>query len=442
MRKFATEEDRLKAIEALNMDQEDYDTQFEEIQNGEIGVADEPKVPEEPKLETPKEDVLPKEEPPKTDDQVFTVKKSELPAGFSSVPEVFKSHQNKDELIQRQAAKIQELISKIQKPVEEPKREPVKEEAKPVFNSSALSEARTKAGEIQSELDAMLADDEDLIHSTEYKKKERELLKLNRQIIDSLTNQVETSYKANETYLSKKAQEAAEEAARSKAKQLYDDIDTLGVPEFKMSKSVAIINDEFIDYRKKVALAYYGRPAHNQAEEMYAYGQMEQKNPVLMQNLQLVGVSPELSPDFKNYLEICKVLDYRDGRVDPLTGKECNPLTEYDVKSGTHKPLALQKAVDAYRARTGYNSKLEERYQKGAMAAAAASMRRDQGAIELGNDTQSKSVQDEEWAYSLINSTTQTSLNRMLREAEAGKPEKLEEYNRAAKLIGCPELST
>src|SRR4030042_2585213 len=121
MSKYKSEEDRIKAIEALDPNGDDYDAKFNEIDTAEIGEDATPTpvvIPDESVAKTPPATDSGEQKPPaQSVGDIFTVNRGELPEGYGSVNEVLKAFKEQRALIARQQEKFQELLNKPQEPL-------------------------------------------------------------------------------------------------------------------------------------------------------------------------------------------------------------------------------------------------------------------------------------------------------------------------------------
>jgi hypothetical protein len=100
--------------------------------------------------------------------------------------------------------------------------------------------------------------------------------------------------------------------------------------------------------------------------------------------------TPTTPPDdVRKYLEICDLLDYRDGyRTDPITGQK-EIVKRFHAPSGSYIPDAFPSLSAAYEDRMirdgVYEKKIREAFSKGGQAMAEAAARRSSAAAEMGN---------------------------------------------------------
>jgi hypothetical protein len=327
MLRYKNEDERIAAIEALDPNTPDYDDKFSEIQGAELGEAD-LAPPEEGKEESAVLPVVPPAAP--IEETIFTLRKEELPEGYSDPKQVLKSHNEQRELIKRQQEKIQELINGAAQQQPAPQTAQPKPPEKK-FDESTLTTSYEKASQLEAELDALIAEDEDAFHTTEYQKKSRELTRTNTAINKLLSEQlshVRSSTQEVTTYYESKKATDAKKASEDAANVIYSEIDSVAIPELKTSRKSKEVESDYYAYRDKMAQAYFGRTTNlTEADKAFAYSQALAKNPMLAANCSVMGFDIEPTEDVAKYIEWCKVLDYRNGIADPVTGRPCGALT-------------------------------------------------------------------------------------------------------------------
>lgn len=382
----------------------------------------------------------------KAEDEIFTVKKTDLPLGYKNLDTALKSLIEKEDLIQKQSTKIRELLENhpVQKEVLQRAETAQKNlEKTEVLNHGAASAKTTneinaikseikRVSELQAELEREAEKDEDVVFTAEYKKKERELQKLQTknliavaEVMERAQNEIVETKTATSKYLEAKAEEERALKASQAMGKIYEQVDSIDIPELKMSKGVRDVEADYLKWRRNLAVAYFGRQPKDINEELDALEQAQLRNPKLMQNCSVIGCSIEPTTDIKKYLEICSATAYV---------KEKN-IGEY--VNGEFKLLPVGDAVKYYRGMTGYHeSKMEDRYQKGAESAARAAMRRDVGAVEIGADDQHSTIaKDQSWADKVLSTVDPiVAVNKALQ----GDMAAFNERNEALKLYGLP----
>lgn len=466
---FKTEQERDYAIIALGENPgDDYESKLSEIEGAEIvqeNLVEEPKIEEEP---VNKPEITPEEQtvtddvkPDDGEDEVFTIKKSELPGGYKSVGQLIKSFTEKDALIGRQSEKIRELL---ETPVKQEVMNRAEAAETKLERSSAASGGQQpsvkistdiatikseiiRVSKLQAELEEMAKDDDDVAFTAEYRKKERLLQSLQNKNMVALTdlyekaqNDIVEAKSVQQKYIDAKDAEERSARVRSIRESTYREVDNIKYPEYKMSKPVKAVEEEYLDWRRKLATAYYNRPPKSEDEIFFALKQAELKNPQLAVSCQTMGIGIAPSSDVKMYLDVCDILSYKNGkRINAATGEEYT-VTRYNTQTGENEPYVietLEEAVEKYRGETGYYKQdAESRYQKGAEAAAKARLRRDSGAIELGaSDNQGGNVitKDASWATKVLSNI---DYDAVVRKAQNGDMQAFNDYNEALKISG------
>lgn len=473
---FKSEQEKDEAIIALGENPgDDYEEKLSEIEGAEIVVQGENTDGDNTSTDSTKEKSVEKSAdetpvannnvPEEVEDEVYTVKRSELPEGYKSLGHVLKAFSEKDTLIGRQSEKIRELVERpaspqVMKRVEtaEANLERSSAEsggqqpsAKISADIAAIKTEISRIGKLQAELEEMANKDEDVAFTAEYRRKERELQALQTKNIIALTDVYEKAQSdiiearsVQQKYID--AKDAEERSARvaSSRESTYREVDNIKDPEYKMSKPVKVVEEEYLDWRRKLATAYYNRPPKSEDEIFFALKQAELKNPQLAVSCQTMGIGITPSSDVKRYLDVCDILSYKNGkRINAATGEEYT-VTRYNSQTGEHEPCvigSLDEAVEKYRGETGYyKQEAENRYQKGAEAAAKARMRRDSGAVELGADDNQGGntiTKDDAWANKVLKST---DYDTAVRKAQRGDMQAFNDYNEALKISGVEPI--
>lgn len=467
---FADEPARVKAIEELGDNPANLD-KLKEIREAPIGP---PEPVEEPPKEVSKE--IPKETPkevkqPETtvEPKTYTLTDKDLPAGFDSPGKVFKSYGEAQELVKRQAEKIKELLANPNRPAAEQtaleraekaerELEKLKGGAPKQETSAGLSTVNSEIQRIdalQGELEKLADNDPDAAYTAEYQKKARELSRLQTKNLNVLTGlltkaqQEIVETRKNTTEFGEFVQgqrKTIEQQQREEAlRERYKEADTIGEVggEFKLSKSSKDVEQEYVNFRDDVSLAFYVRPAKNDEEKFAALDQLKLKNPDLISKLRIMGVSEEPSEDIKKFISICEMLDYQEGyRTDPRTGK-VERLYKTDIATGKQVPLvlpSLKAAIQQKRIEEGfYDKQVDGAFQKGAQSVAEAAQRRDKGAVELNAHEDVGQTQDSmAWAQRILENADSESAKY---EYDHGKPEKFNEINKARAVYGMPPIT-
>lgn len=455
---FATEEDRVKAIEGLDESPDNLE-KLEEIRNAKIGVAESTETKVEATGSTPPE--------PKTDvtkDQPQSVDSEDL-KGFKTRGELLKAFDEQKSLIERQTQFIREKLSQQAPQVDQSivqRAERAERELEQLKRGTQQPTHGTKADiavvqseiqriqTLQDELDKQAEGDPDVAYTADYQKKVRELQRLQTKNVMALT---ELYGQARQEIIEAKkvSSEFAQSITRSKEEQRQQEIvggeykamDGLDDPEYKLSKPSKAVEAEYVKWANDVALARYGRPAQNKDERFAALEQLQLKNPELLQKCQMMGISPESSQDVARYVSMCDLMDYRDGiRRDPVTGQK-RQITRIDPFSGKEVPILLpdlKSALKQKRLEEGYYDKRADgSFQQGAESLAKAAGRRDQGAVTLdGGKDQGQTPGGIEWAHKVVSEYDPEDVMIAYRR---GDKTKFDEINKARGLLGMDPIT-
>jgi hypothetical protein len=459
---FATEQDRVKALEGLDETPSNL-TKLEEIRSATIGAEPAKITPEVTETAKPIEE----KKPEGISGEVFTVSKKDLPEGYDSIGKVFKSLKESQELIARQQGFIREKLgeSTAHTPqVTEAIARAEKAEAElAALKGSATPQQGTtvdiatvqaeiaRIEQMQTELDTQADKDPDIAFTGEYQKKVRELSRMqtkNLNLLTTLYNKAQTEIRETRSvadgYVQSSKQNEEEKAGKKARQSLYDEITSVDVPELKLSKKAEEVEGEYVKWRADIALAYFGRPAQTTAELFTALGQLQLKNPDLLAKCQIAGIKADPTDDVRRYISLCEMLDYQLGyRKDPVTGQTMR-LMKQDPVTGQQIPLvlpSLKAAIQQKRLEEGhYEKQRDGAFQQGAQSVAEAAARRDQGAVELDtHGDQGQTVNDGKWAVDVLTDTN--AEEEAMKAYRKGDKVPMEKIQKARKLLNMPPIS-
>jgi len=465
---FASEEERAKAIEALGDDPSKFD-ELEAIRNSTIGTVPDNTTPDDQKpLETPPAPAANAPAAKPVELKSFTITDKDLPEGFDTPGKVFKSFVEAQELIKRQTNFIKENLNK---PAATEAESAAQERARKAEEELARIKSTAPAGQpqggtsadistvqaeiqrieaMQDELDKQAEEDPDVAFTGEYQKRQRELSRMQTKNLNVLTTlysnaktEIQQTRNVADGIVNQNKQSKEDEAAATARKSLYNEMTALDIPELKLSKKSEDVEADYLQWRRDVSLAYYGRPAANVEEEFKAIEQLQIKNPDTIQKCALIGVKADPSEDVKRYMQNCEYLDYQMGwRKDPASGKVFR-LTKFDPSTNQTVPLilpSLKAAIQQKRVEEGFYAKqVDGAFQQGAQSVAAAAQRRDMGAVELNErGDQGQTPASAEWAL-----RTMQDIDPEVAEMERrrGNPAKLNELNKARIALGLDEIA-
>lgn len=172
-------------------------------------------------------------------------------------------------------------------------------------------------------------------------------------------------------------------------------------PEFKFSedKDAETVEAEYITWANKIAGAYFGAPVNmlKGAEAKEAVHNvltlLQQGDPAALNACQVTGQPTEPTADIRKYLDICELLDHRDGKKkNPLTGlAEQQYRTVRDAATGQFKKDAVRfpSLEDAYQHRIAtdgtYQKRIKDAYSQGGKDHEDAIGRRQNAAVQMPN---------------------------------------------------------
>ena len=376
-RTFDSEEARLAALESVPEDEEHL-AEIDEIIGAEIVAGSSEHQDVQQQSGSGQQQVT---------DDVETVPRSELPAGYKSFADVLKSFREKEDLIQRQTAYIQG--HQMQAPAPASTKAPAQTAAAISAGESRLAEINGLLGELKAVEDPY---DEDSIRKI-HKLVLAQSVELNRlnTLYSQAQNEIGQFRGTAESYIQK--QRADEESSRMRAAYSSEMSEMDGFakkhPEYKMSKPAQEIDQEYDGWRKGVSQMYYGKPATTSAQITEALRQLRIGNPNLIDACRKAGFPTQELPEWKPYLDICRLLDGRDGVVvNPQTGV-AEQMYSYDA-AGNRVPVKFPSIEAYYQYRSTIDGtvdgKIAEARRGAAQSVAQAIQRRDATVTEVGSD--------------------------------------------------------
>jgi hypothetical protein len=251
----------------------------------------------------------------------------------------------------------------------------------------------------------------------------------------------------------KKTQDAArqsEEANKALLRELESIDKFCGNPaysEFKMAKPSREVESDYLEWGKAVASLFFGADVNvysreGRASMKTALDMLGKGAPDIVEKCRLAGVAVTPTDDIRKYLDICDLLDYRDGlRYNPASGKK-EVVQRFHPPSGSYIPDAFPSIEAAYENRKVadgvYAKRISEQYRKGGADALAAVAKRDGGIVELDNVITSKnggatSEMTAEKAMEIIKSIDEETAVKMKRD---GNPQLFNQLEAAYRTIG------
>jgi len=217
-----------------------------------------------------------------------------------------------------------------------------------------------------------------------------------------------------------------------------------GNPEFAVSKPMEQIDREYAEWGRQVARAQLGREPRNNQEIGEALRQLELKSPTLVNTCMLAGIPIEPTKDMRAYLQICDLMDYRDGyRRNPTTGAMEQVFT-VDPRTGQRTvdrfPAGIEglKAAYAYRKDNDgvYATAIAQARRDGGTAALQAAQRRDLGAVEAGREAGMGGIGGASGVAEIAAKRDAIDEERAILLARSGDTSLLDQYNRLTTALG------
>jgi len=335
--------------------------------------------PEETQAETPAE--------PKT----YTITDKDLPEGYKSVGDVLKAFGEQKSLIERQNEKIQKdvdrygnLEGEIAK-LKEARQAP-QEQQESKQTTVNLEDAKKNVVNLATEYKSAMEVDQ---FSEKSAKLQLELQNANFAYSQNLETSLENHQKALQKEADQRKQLTENERALEKEYQEIAKFSDDHKEEYGLSKAPQEVEKVYVDWGKKVAAQFYGRPANNWDEVRMALMQLENGNPSLTNNCQLAGLQTTPDQDVANYQKISDLVAYRDGKkYNPdgsfMYSQRYNPETS---KNEVVKFPSIKSALENKRVSEGYYRKKEsDAYNKGVNEHRKALEQRDTNVLSNATD--------------------------------------------------------
>jgi hypothetical protein len=179
-------------------------------------------------------------------------------------------------------------------------------------------------------------------------------------------------------------------------------------PEFAFSegKDSRAVEGEYVMWANKVASAVYAGPVNmlksqaDKAAVSQALAALKANDPEAVNACRAAGVEIEPNDDVKKYLDICDLLNHRDGKkLNPLTGQyEQQYRLIRDPSTGLFKkdPVRMASLEDAYQHKMAvdgtYAERIKQSYVAGSKDMAAAAQKRSAAPVELDNASGASAV--------------------------------------------------
>lgn len=437
---FESEEAREAAIDALG-ESPDSEEQLDAIMSAPIQQKaeadnDNPAKPEGESISDKIiDEIAPEEQQVKPDvqkpenqqDEIFQIKRSELPENFDSPAKLLKSYSEAQATLERQkkfikerlggedenltaamkrAEKAEAELAEIRKKVEVPAKQETKADNLPEIPQSNAGKIKELRQSIQTLSKDPIANEQEILD----KRLELDDLWLAENertslMIERATKRAEAAEaraeKAENTatgYVSSQKKTEEQKKAEAALQNEYKDIDTFSndadYPEFKMSKSAKDVENNYLQWGADVARLYYGARIDISTDDgrrkmFYALDNLKRGGPDIVEKCQIAGVQVKPTDDIQKYLDICDLLDYRDGyRENPTTGKK-EVVKRFHAPSNQYIPDAFPSLKAAYENRKVqdgyYADKIRKAYLDGGKSISEAANRASNNAVEMGN---------------------------------------------------------
>jgi hypothetical protein len=248
----------------------------------------------------------------------------------------------------------------------------------------------------QRQCSRMITDEMSLMHDL-LAKREQEIGEV-RQAATSTRDEI-SGYRQTEE--AKRQAERNQQALMEELKGIDSFCNNKDYPEFKMVKTSAEVENDYLAWGADVASIYYGTAVDVRTQDgfnkmKYTLNMLQKEAPDLLEKCKIAGVAVKPEGDIAKYLEVCELLDWRDGlRINPVTGQK-EQITRYHSPSGKDVPDTYPSLEAAYEHRKivdgVYAKKVQDAYKNGGTDAIKALGKRDGGAVELDNATGVSSV--------------------------------------------------
>jgi hypothetical protein len=255
---------------------------------------------------------------------------------------------------------------------------------------------------------------------------------------------------------------ATQQREGEQRKQMYENemnemdefVSNTAHPEFAFSnsKDSRTVEAEYVQWANKVASALYGsgvnmlRSEQERGAVAYALEKLNAKDPEVLNACAVAGIPVEPNEDIRKYLDICELLDHRDGfKKNPITGEKeqqfrmsRNPLNGQFEKT----PVKFPSLEDAYQHKLAvdgvFNERIKTAYSKGGKDMLEAAQKRSAAPVTLdnasgvGNADVGMSMSPQQAIEALSKIDEQEARRRML----SGDPSLWNQYEQAMKLVG------
>jgi hypothetical protein len=296
---------------------------------------------------------------------------------------------------------------------------------------------------------------------------EEEKFNLDMQLVEEMGSLREL-YDQNSKQLTEYKERGEKVVENERRKQLYeaemDEIDSFvgnkAHPEFAFSegKDSRTVEVEYVAWANKVASALYGsavnmvRSEKDREAVAYALDKLSQKDPEIINACTAAGIPVEPTEDIRKYLDVCELLDHRDGvKKNPITGvKEQQYRVTRNQQTGQFEktPVRFPSIEDAYVHRLAvdgeYNKRIKDAYTRGGKDMLVASQKRTQAPVTLDNAGGASGV-DVGLALSpqqAIETLSKIDESEAFRRKLAGDPSLWNQYEKAMEVVNAGARAT
>ena len=262
------------------------------------------------------------------------------------------------------------------------------------------------------ELITQLKGDSSLAYDPDFLEKqaqvEEEKYGLDMQLVDEINNLHAVQENASRQFTDfTKSRE--EDTRREQGQRMYESemseinafASNAAHPEFSFTagKDSKSVEGEYVDWANKIASSLYGsnvnmlRSANEREAVASALERLGQNDPEVVNACQATGVAVDPPTDVRKYLDICELLDHRDGqKKNPVTGKkeqQYRPVRDPMTGEFRKDPVRFPSLEDAYNHKLAvdgtFQKRIKEAYSKGGKEAMAAAAKRATGPVVLDN---------------------------------------------------------
>jgi len=418
--------------------------------------TDEEVVAEVP-AETPTEpEIIPPVES-STEPVIFNIKKEDLPLNYDTPEKLIKGTLEKQALIDRQAEYIKSLDEKHAADIQAlkdslgkagvatqnlqvaQKDAGVKPDVKPIGASKVnrITELQAQMSSFDNpfdeELPSLRKEFDDLI--TE------EMTRVSQIALNAQQKTAELEAQSK-TFFQSKEEDVRLQKQTEYVSSIRTEIDTLGTnkdyAEYKLTEPVEKVDARYLNWINDVGKAYYGK-VPTLSEARHAIDALLNRSPDLMKKCELAQIPTTPDKDIETYMELCEVLDYKEGFRTAPDGTRTQAM-KWDPVLQCEVPDTFSTIADAIankRVHEGYYKKKElDAYGKGGADVLTAAQRRDDKYLDSSNAS-SEGLTADVLAQQLDSFDEYEALQKY----RSGDTMMLDEYNKLRKMAGWEPMT-